>query len=142
MGMDAWIMAKTKCREHTNITGVCSGLFGIIPTVIADDIELGYIRKGYDQNNLINDITLGKFDNNDNLYLSKDDCKNILEETQRILKEHTFNEDGYDISDDYTYNDSTFMSKQKYEELQKAMTMALEILNIDPDTRIYYHIWC
>ena len=142
MGMDAWIMAKTKCRDHTDITGVCGGLLGIIPTTISGDIELGYIRKGYDQNNLISDISLGTFDECYNLYLSKEDCENILEETQKILKEHVFDEEGYDISIDYSYNDSTFMSKQKYEVLQKAMIKALEILSLDKDANIYYHIWC
>ena len=46
------------------------------------------------------------------------------------------------ISTDYSYNDSTFMSKQKYEVLQKAMIKALEILSLDKDANIYYHIWC
>jgi hypothetical protein len=146
MGMDQWIMAKTTKREAKPATGVCSGIFGIVPSAVAEDIELGYIRKGYDQNQLIWETARGKRDEDTgNLYLSAEDIADILEEAARILAEHKFSEDDeYDETDDdpkFRSWEGTWLSKRKWGELIKSLKEAQAILAEDPDAVIYYHMW-
>ena len=149
MGLDAWLMAKTKARQNTDensATGVCSGIFGIIPTAVADAVELCYLRKGYDQQQLIWDITSGERDEEDcTVHLTEADVDRLLEEAQRILSTHTFNEeDGNDTTEDdpeFIPDSYTWMSKNKWEDLIKGLEEAKSILEDDPDADIYYHEW-
>ena len=147
MGMDQWIMAKTSKREANPATGVCSGIFGIVPSAVAEDIELGYIRNGYDQDQLIWETARGTRDEDTgNLYLTAEDVSDILEEAIRILAEHEFSEDGgYDETDDdpkFRSELGTWLSARKWGELINALKEAKSILAEAPAAVIYYHMWC
>lgn len=148
MGLDAWLMAKTKARQNTDensATGVCSGLFGIIPTAVSDAVELCYLRKGYDQQQLIWDMASGERDEDYTVHLTKEDVDKLLEEAQRILSTHTFDEeDENDITEDddgFSSEYYTWMSKSKWEDLIKGLEEAKSILEEDPEADIYYHEW-
>ena len=149
MGLDAWLMAKTKTEESTDensATGACSGLFGIIPTAVADAVELCYLRKGYDQQQLLHEYGNPSDDDEDfTWHYNKSDLEMMLEEATRILTTHKFDEeDGYDLTEDdpkFTSDFGTFISKTKWEKLIAGLKKALEIINKDPDADIYYHEW-
>lgn len=148
MGLDAWLMAKTKARQNTgenSATGVCSGLFGIIPTAVSDAVELCYLRKGYDQQQLIWDMVSGERDEDYTVHLTKEDVDKLLEEAQRILAAHTFDEeDEGDLTEDdpeFESNSYTWMSKSKWQDLIKGLEEAKSILEEDPTADIYYHEW-
>ena len=146
MGLDQWLTAKTKLKiASDDHTGVCSGLFGIVPKSVAEQQELGYWRKAYDQDQLITYIAAHEFDDDWNLLLSADEIDEIISEAKRILAEHEFDEeDGNDSTDDDMRFDSqewTWMSKQKWEDTIKFFEKAKEILALDPEAQIYYHIW-
>lgn len=144
MGMDQWLMAKTTARAPKGVTGVCSGVFGMVPTAVADDVELCYLRKGYDQHMIICDLTSAPEDEHGNIYITKDELLDIMAEAKRILAEHKFSED-----DEYdeTYDDpkfdpqGTWMAKTKWQNLIKGIEDGLKILEEDPDAKIYYHMW-
>lgn len=147
MGLDQWLMAKTKANvEKKPATGACSGLFGCVPTIVAEDIELCYIRKGYDQAQLLNIYGKRSKDPEDyTWHYSKEDIKDMLKEARRILKTHKFHrEDGNDETyDDHLFSSDTYtwLSKTKWKDLIKGLKQALDILKVDPDADIYYHEW-
>ena len=148
MGLDAWLMAKTKARATTDensATGVCSGLFGIIPTTVSDAVELCYLRKGYDQQQLIWDTASGERDEDCTVHLTKEDVDTLLEKARRILETHDFDEeDGNDTTDDdgeFSSEYYTWMSKDKWQDLIKGLEEAKSILEEDPEADIYYHEW-
>ena len=144
MGLDQWLMAKTKIKVTDEHTSVCSGMFGIIPKTVAEKQEIGYWRKGYDQDQLINFMVAAPQDEEGNVPITAEEVDDILEEARRILKEHKFDEDGYDITDDDPKFESemdTWMSKSKWEDTVKFFEKAKEILKQDPDAKIYYHVW-
>lgn len=148
MGLDAWLMAKTKARQNTDensATGACSGLFGIIPTAVADAVELCYLRKGYDQQQLIYDIISGGEYEDYTVHLTKENVDKLLEEAQRILSTHTFDEeDESDLTEDdpeFESDSYTWRSKSKWQDLIKGLEEAKNILEEDPTADIYYHEW-
>ena len=150
MGLDAWLMAKTKARQNTDensATGACSGLFGIIPTAVADAVELCYLRKGYDQSQLLCECGTCSSDGSDDgftWHFTKSDIEWLLEEARHILATHRFNADGEDLTDDdprFTSDNYTWMSKSKWEDLIKGLEEAKSILEEDPEADIYYHEW-
>lgn len=147
MGLDQWLIAKTTKRENKeeNHTGVCGGLFGMIPTAVANNVEIGYWRKAYDQGQLIEFLSSNHFDDDYNMLLTKEDVSDILEEAKRILKEHTFDkEDGNDTTRDDPKFDSeeyTWESKRKWEDTIKFFEEAKKIYEEDPEAQIIYHIW-
>lgn len=146
MGLDQWLIAKmTKKPETDEHTGVCGGLFGIIPTTVADNVEIGYWRKAYDQDKLICDVAAGKTDEEGNLPITANEVDEIIEEAQRILKKHKFDkEDGYDLTRDdmrFESDEETFMSKEKWKDTIKFFKKAKKILKEDPEAKIFYHVW-
>ena len=144
MGLDQWLIAKTKLEISNDHTGVCSGLFGMVPTTVAEKQEIGYWRKGYDQDQLIYSIVAAHQDEEGNVPITAEEVDDILEEARRILKEHKFDEDGYDETDDdprFESETATWLSKDKWENTVKFFEKAKEILQQDPEAKIYYHIW-
>lgn len=142
MGLDQWLIAKTKKRENKkeDHTGVCSGLFGIIPTTVANNIEIGYWRKGYAQRNLILEYAKPDLEDDEGNYLiTLDGVKAILAEAQEILDTHTFSDDEeeFDLDDD----EGTYYCKTKWENTVTFFKEALKILEEDPEAKIYYHEW-
>ena len=148
MGLDAWLMAKTKARaaaDENSATGVCGGLFGIIPTTVSDAIELCYLRKGYDQQQLIWDTVSGERDEGCTVHLTKEDVDKLLEKARRILETHDFDEeDGNDTTEDdpeFIPDSYTWMSKDKWQDLIKGLEEAKSVLEEDQEADIYYHEW-
>ena len=149
MGLDVWLMVKTKARQTTDrnsATGVCSGLFGCVPTTVTGAIELCYLRNGYDQKQLLCSYgTKRDGDDEDTLHYNKEDITGMLKEAKRILRTHRFDkEDGNDL----TYDDPcfksfqyTWISKSKWKNLVKGLEEALKILKEDTEADIYYHDW-
>lgn len=140
MGLDQWLIAKTTKRENKkeDHTGVCSGLFGIIPTTVVDNIEIGYWRKGYAQRNLI--LEYAEPENDEGNYLiTLDNVKAILAEAQEILDTHTFSND--DWEEDPEDDECTCFCKTKWKNTVEFFTEALKILEEDPEAKIYYHEW-
>lgn len=147
MGLDQWLYAKTTKRELNDHTGVCSGLFNMVPTAGDGMVQIGYWRKAYDQNYFINSVVKAPLDEAENLHISKDEVETILKGAKYILKNHVFdkesgeditesNADSFFISESYTYQ-----SKRKWKETIEFFTEAKKILEEDPDAEIYYHIW-
>jgi len=137
MGMDAWLVAKTTKDLHldNSKTGVCSGLFGI--TIVQnDEFELGYLRKGYDQNAVVFENCY-KSDGDSVCWLNLDGLNNIIEETKRKLAETEFDEDNGD-PDSAWY---TWHSKEKYEDLVEMCTKAVAVLEQDPEAEIKFVLW-
>lgn len=149
MGLDQWLTAKTnkKITEENNHTGVCSGLFGIVPKAVADNFEIGYWRKAYDQGQLIEDLCNGDHlpGENYNMIISKDDVDNILKEARRILNEHSFDpEDGNDLTEDdpkFQSEEYTWKSKDKWKDTITFFERAKAIYEEDPEAQIIYHFW-
>lgn len=149
MGLDAWLMAKTKARQKTednSATGVCSGIFGIVPTAVTDAVELCYLRKAYDQRQLLWSYGHKEADEDDfTWHYSKQDIESMLEEARHILFTHEFDEeDENDLTEDdpkFESEEWTWMSKTKWEDLIKGLEEAKSILEEDSDADIYYHEW-
>jgi len=136
MGLDMYLRAKTNVREYKGSTGACSGLFPIAP----DDkgmVEIGYWRKAYDQRKLIYDY-MGTENADGHYLITKENVDNILKEAKEILKTHRFDEDGYDLTEDY---DNTFNSKNKWKDTIKFFKEAKKIYKEDPNAEIYYLEW-
>lgn len=143
MGLDQWIMAKTKSLPRKDPTGVCSGIFNLIPSSIDGDIELCYLRKAYDQDNLIFRICgFGAYCGGDSEDVDRrftlPQINEIITETKRILETHEFDTEGYDLTES---EELTFMSKTKYETLLDAMEKARKLLEEDPEAIVYYETW-
>ena len=151
MGLDAWLMAKTKARQITDknsATGVCSGIFGIVPTVVSKDIELCYLRKAYDQRQLLYSCGFTKDkDEEYTWHFTKADLRAMLKEARRILSTHDFDSDDEgDITPtekdpNFISESYTFSSKTKWKNLINGLKEALEILKEDQEADIYYHEW-
>jgi hypothetical protein len=145
MGLDQWLYAKTSKRELNNHTGVCSGLFGMVPAASDGMVEIGYWRKAYDQEDLIYQVVKGKFNDQGNLFITKEEVDKILELAIHILTTHRFNpEDGDDMTrgDPVFGSDSyTWQSKRKWADTIRFFTEAKQILEEDPEAEIYYHRW-
>ena len=140
MGRDVWIRAKTDKRDYKGATGVCSGLFNI---TMADNgmVELGYLRKPYDQYDLLCDATVSAKDETGHIRILPDEVDYILDKSKEILATHTFDEDGYDVSEDYEGNFGTWQSKIKWEEMVEFFTEAKKLLEEDPNAEIYFCMW-
>lgn len=149
MGLDAWLMAKTKAKEKTDensATSVCSGLFGIIPTAVSDAIELCYLRKGYDQRQLLWDYgTKEKGEEEFTWHYTKQDIEEMLDLANHIVKTHKFDkeDENDETTDDPKFESDTYtwLSKRKWKALIKGLKEALKILKEDPEADIYYHEW-
>lgn len=152
MGLDQWLYVKTKLKvEDKGNTGVCSSLFPLVPSEANDKIEIGYWRKAYDQDQLINQLASSVYPKDEkgetiySLNLTKEDVENILQESKRILKEHSFDPDDEDdlTCDDPKFDSETYtwMSKTKWENTIKFFEEAKRILEEDPEAEIIYHIW-
>ena len=148
MGLDAWLMAKTKARAATDensATGVCSGIFGIVPTAVSDAVELCYLRKGYDQQQLICETVGEETDENYTIHFREEDVDRLLEKARRILETHDFDEeDGNDITEDdreFSSECFTWMSESKWKDLIKGLEEAKSVLEEDQEADIYYHEW-
>jgi hypothetical protein len=87
----------------------------------------------------------GERDEDYTVHLTKEDVDKLLEEAQRILSTHTFDEeDENDITEDddgFSSEYYTWMSKSKWEDLIKGLEEAKSILEEDPEADIYYHEW-
>ena len=139
MGLDMWLTAKTKKRENNEHTGVCSGLFNIIPKSVDDKVQIGYWRKAYDQQDLILRIQTSGENEEGEIRILPDEIDKIIEESTKILNTHVFDEeDGYDITGDYDGYYSTFYSKQKWKDTIEFFKEAKKILEEDPEAEIYY----
>lgn len=141
MGLDQYLRAKTTKREYKGATGACSGLFGIAP---ADNgmVEIGYWRKAYDQDKLISDTMSSPFVECGNRLITREEVDEILKEAKHILKTHKFDDEGYDISENYDGWEATWQSKRKWKDTVKFFTEAKKILKEDPEAEIYYCTWC
>lgn len=133
MGLDMYLRARTNVREYKGATGACNGLFGIAPED-DDMVEIGYWRKAYDQRKLIEKY--GE-ETEYGIYLSLDNVKNILDDAKNILKTHTFNEFGDDIS----IQSDTYYCEEKWKDTIKFFEEAEKIYNEDPNAKIYYLAW-
>ena len=142
MGLDMWLRVKTKLNVSDTNTGVCSGLFGIVPETKGEQ-EIGYWRNAYDQRALI----LEYVDNYDNGLISKEGVDEILEKAKEILETHTFDEeDGYDMTESEDLWGSlllcgTWNCKSKWEDTIEFFTKAKEILEQDENAKIHYLEW-
>lgn len=147
MGLDQYLIAKTKTRENKpeEHTGACGGLFDIIPTTVLDHIEIGYWRKAYDQGQLIESIVSHGKDEHGNILIMAEEIDKINKEARRILRTHKFNrEDGNDETlDDPNFRSRyyTWMSKRKWKDTIKFFREAKKIMKEDPEAEIYYHEW-
>lgn len=138
MGLDQWLYAKTSKRELNDHTGVCSGLFGMIPAASDGMVEIGYWRKAYDQEDVIYNIVKGKHNEEGNLPITKEEVDLIITEANTILRTHKFDkETGEDLTTDYT----TWQSKRKWQDTIRFFNEAKAILEEDPEAEIYYHRW-
>lgn len=139
MGLDVYLRAKTTKREYKGSTGACSGFFPCAP---ADDgmVEIGYWRKAYDQDEVISLNISALGDNCDNRLVTPVEVDEILEAAKQILATHTFDDEGYDTSEDY-HGWGTWQSKFKWEQTIEFFTEAKRILEEDPDAEIYYCVW-
>lgn len=138
MGLDQWLYAKTSKRELNDHTGVCSGLFGMVPAASDGMVEIGYWRKAYDQEDLIFEVTGGNFNDTGNLPITKEEIDMILAKAKVILETHDFD---LEIGEDLTTGSATWQCKHKWEETIKFFTEAKAILEEDPKAEIYYHRW-
>ncbi len=148
MGLDMWLRAKSKTNtEGTEHTGVCSGIFGMVP--VSDEshnIELGYWRKANDQLEVILDnLKSYRHRNNDDgccedYLVTKEEVEDILAEAKNILATHSFDEEGYDISEDYD-GFGTWNSEAKWEDTIDFFTKAKELYETDPDAEVYFCMW-
>lgn len=144
MGLDQWLYAKTTKRELNNHTGVCSGLFNMIPAASNGMIEIGYWRKAYDQEDVIYKLTHGREDSQGNLPITLNEVIDILETAEYILNNHNFDEDsGEDLThyDVWSSSRATWQSMRKWSDTVKFFTEAKQILKEDPEAKIYYHRW-
>jgi hypothetical protein len=100
-------------------------------------VEIGYWRKAYDQEDAIYSIVVGKFNEQNNLLITKEEVENILTKANSILKTHEFDPyTGEDLSEGCTWQ-----SKRKWEDTIRFFTEAKQILEEDPKAEIYYHRW-
>ena len=90
MGLDQWLYARTTKRELNDHTGVCSGLFGMVPAASDGMVEIGYWRKAYDQEDVIYSIVNGKHNEEGNLPITKEEINLILAEAKISLKLFSF----------------------------------------------------
>lgn len=145
MGLDQWLMAKTKTEKGGNATGVCSGVFGIVPARLKDDLELCYLRKGYDQEKLILEVCAEPFcGDGSTIEITASDIDTLLAEANRIVSEHTFDDAGYDVTGDdpkFESDYATWMSDSKWKDLIDGLSKAKELLRKDPTATIYYTEW-
>lgn len=148
MGLDMWLRAKSKTNaEGTEQTGVCSGIFGMVPASDeSHNIELGYWRKAEDQLEVILDnLESYRHRNNDDgccedYLVTKEEVEDILAEAKNILATHSFDEDGYDISEDYD-GFGTWNSEVKWEDTIEFFTKAKELYETDPEAEVYFCMW-
>lgn len=148
MGLDMWLRAKSKTNvEGTEQTGVCSGIFGMVP--VSDkshNIELGYWRKAHDQLEVILDNLESYIHRNnddgccEDYLVTKEEVEDILTKAKDILATHSFDEDGYDITEDYD-GFGTWCSKSKWEDTIDFFTKAKELYETDPDAEVYFCMW-
>jgi hypothetical protein len=141
MGLDMWLRAKSDQMAPTDQTGVCSGIFGIVPMEDeSHNIELGYWRNAHDQLDLIFDTISGTGNSCDDIRITHDEINTIIKEATRILATHAFDDDGYDISDDRDdYNMcGVWHAKQKWQQTLDYFRAAKELLEKDPLAEIYF----
>lgn len=139
MGLDQWLYAKTTKRELNDYTGICNGLFGMIPAASTGMVEIGYWRKAYDQDFVICKNTKLLEDEQGRILITREEVDKILSSAKLILNTHEFEEEsGEDLTSSPR---STWQSKRKWEDTIKFFTEAKQILKDDPDAEIYYYTW-
>ena len=126
MGLDQYLRAKTNSIQHKSSRGACNGLFFIAP---ADNgtTEIGYWRKAYAVSDYLRQVL--EIDNDFNLEdkeISYDKVLEILDYANETLEEKSF-KDEYEMLD--------------WQDTVKAFTKAKQILETDPDAKIYYMEW-
>ena len=106
---------------------------------------MGYLRKGYDQQQIIWDTASGERDEDYMVHLTKEDVDRLLEKARRILETHDFDEeDGNDTTEDdgeFSSEYYTWMSESKWRDLIKGLEEAKSVLEEDPEADIDYHEW-
>lgn len=134
MGLDQYCWAKSSKREATEITGACDGMFPCAPDV-DDRTELGYWRKAYKVHNLIYWVLQDyqKIRDTEGPWADVN-CREVRmmpNEIDEILKVAQKNAKG---------------AKKNEGELQdwvntiEVMTKAKQLLQEDPEAKIYYYI--
>ena len=141
MGLDMWLIAKKCDIKNDKKTGVCGGLFDIIPTTVNEGAELGYWRKAWDQREVILANTSSGEQEDGGIRIFPAEVDAILAQAKEILETHTFDEDGFDISEDYYGTMTTWCSKSKWEDTVKFFEKAKKVLEEYPEAEIYYHEW-
>lgn len=141
MGLDMWLVAKKCDIKGNKKTGVCNGFFGIIPATVNEGAELGYWRKAWDQREVILANTSSGTQEDGNIRILPAEVDAILAQAKEILKTHTFDEDGFDITEDYDGTMSTWCSKSKWEDTVEFFEKAKKVLEEYPEAEIYYHEW-
>ena len=126
MGLDQYLRAKTNSIQHKSSRGACNGLFFIAP---ADNgtTEIGYWRKAYAVSDYLRQVL--EIDNDFNLEdkeISYDKVLEILDYANETLEKKSF-KDEYEMLD--------------WQDTIKAFTKAKQILETDPDAKIYYMEW-
>lgn len=126
MGLDQYLRAKTNSIQHKSSRGACNGLFFIAP---ADNgtTEIGYWRKAYAVSDYLRQVL--EIDNDFNLEdkkISYDKVLEILDYANETLEQKSF-KDEYEMLD--------------WQDTVKAFTKAKQILETDPDAKIYYMEW-
>lgn len=153
MGMDQWLMAKTKETQYlTEATGACSGLFPMAPNIEGCQ-QIWYWRKAYDQDDYITEV-LASFAalpievdyNCKPLKVTEEEATKIIAHAKHVLATHIFDEEGYDVTGcrnncGWMASGTTWESNRKWEEVIQAFTIAKEIYEKDPDAEVYYFVW-
>lgn len=126
MGLDQYLKARTKVVKYKDATGACGGLFPFAPDN-KGMTEIGYWRKAYSVSSYLRN-TLGIEDdfNLEDKEICYEEVIDILNYAQNLISEKDF-EGIYEEAD--------------WQDVVEAFTTAKDILEKDPDARIYYMEW-
>ena len=126
MGLDMYLLAKTKQEKQQQKLGACGGMFPLAPSNPNNLEQIGYWRKAYSVCDYILDRLGRNYDevNLVELPMIKDDIVSILDECE-FRKEEDYYENDWD-KDDWT-------------QTEKFMKKALNLINDGVD--IYFQIW-
>lgn len=126
MGLDQYLIAKTKSVKQKSSRGACDGLFPIAPAN-KGTTEIGYWRKAYDVSDYLRQV-LEIYDdfNLEDKEISYNKVVEIIDYANEKLERNKF--------------DSEY-EKADWQNVVSAFTTAKRILENDPDAQIYYMEW-
>lgn len=135
MGLDQYCWAESSKRKTTEITGACGGLFPCAPDP-GDRTELGYWRKAYNVHNLMYKVLRGYQEIRDaegpwadvncrEVRMMPDEIEEILKTAQK--KARRIRKDAWE--------------RQDWLKTVQVMKEAKQLLQEDPEAKIYYYIW-